>query len=151
MCERNDNIVRYAEANGTLAPFVRAYVAVHGSEPENALAAFEGFVRNMTHVLPAGVHRSIFEYFKKRYNGGVQRFYVGNGIAMVLYRRRAVAFFPSIALRSGSLKANNHQNSNPPPTQSFRGAETPRHAGIFRAALASQLPSRGRPTPNGKI
>ncbi len=150
MCQRNENLVRYAETNGTLAPFARVYIAVFGKEPENVQEAFAAFVSEMMYVEERGVHPNVFNLFKKRYNGGRVRYYRGNGVAMVLNRRRAVAFFPEIALWTGSLKRKGG-NIPAPSTRTFRGVDTPRGANTYRAALAAQLPSRGRGTPDSKI
>jgi hypothetical protein len=112
-------------------------------------AYFASFLAEKEYM-PVASH--VRQKFDDRFKGDTS-FYRGYGIVMVLCGRRAVCF---LRKKDRILNGDQRPKVVRPPmpavqTKQVCGATVPRGANVFRAALRSQLPSRGRNTPDARM
>ena len=146
MTNRDQNLIRYCEPNGTLPLFEKALLASGEVSAGDVRQRFISFVCDMRYMERNEVPAWIYNKYKMVFDGGNVRFYRGQEIIMVLYRRKPRYFFPAKYLTARPVPKVQES-----VFKTSCGVMIPQGGKIFDAALKSQLPSRGRPTPDGQI
>ncbi len=148
LCARDRKILRFCQEDGTLEKFEAVVRGMNSRPPKDMYSYFVKFICEKEYL-------HLASHVRKRFQldlGGKSTCFKALGVVMVL-RGRDVAFF---------LRANDHiLKSDQRPqrigtrgtftVKTVNGADIPRNSHLFCAGFRNQLPSRGRPVPNGWI
>lgn len=149
LCERDRNLFKFCEKNGVLVQFSRVVCDTNPNPPKDMLAYFARFLAVKQYMQ---VDWHVKAKFDQRFKGKT-RFYRGLGVIMVLVGHRVACFLKG---DSPLVRGDQRPSAQQPPmpavmTKQVCGAAIPCKAKIFGAALRSQLPWKGRNTPDAHM
>lgn len=147
--ERDRKLLKFCERNGVLRQFSRVVCDTNPNPPKDMLAYFTRFLVEKQ-FMPVAWH--VKAKFDDKFKGKT-RFYRGLGVIMVLVGHRVACFLKG---DSQLVHADQRPSVQRPPmpavrTKQVSTAFVPCGANIFSAALRSQLPPRGRETPDARL